>query len=225
FFSLRGASCPGRAMTLIAMDNCICERLGRQWEVASQPVHHGYCAVAGRLVIPIDTYLPAAFRSAALIRSCQPAPSAWKWSSTSRSIRSVTCSLALGIDGLVFGSSAGLVVTALKAASAASRGSPGRRGRLAMSSPLLLFALCGAIGQMAAVAEWRLFGLLAATERNREILRDGVAYRPERRTAMRAIAIRLPFAAAAGAPNHQVACRELRPEGPIGRHRSGSCLR
>src|SRR5262245_10109614 len=78
FFSLRGASCPGRAMALIAMDNCICERLGRQWEVASQPVRHGYCAVAGRLVIPIDAYLPAAFRSAALIRPCQPGPSSWK---------------------------------------------------------------------------------------------------------------------------------------------------
>ena len=62
-------------------------------------------------------YLPAALRSAALIRSCQPGPSSWKKSSTSRSIRNDTVSLAPGIDAdFLAGSSADLVVAALKAA-------------------------------------------------------------------------------------------------------------
>src|SRR6266700_1982389 len=95
-----------------------------------------------------------------------------------------------------------------------------------MSSPLLLsFALRGAIRQMAAVAERRLFGLLATAERHGAILRDGVADWPERRAAMRAVAIGLPLAAAAGAPNHQVARCELRAEWPIRRHRPRSCWR
>src|SRR2546428_9254701 len=95
-----------------------------------------------------------------------------------------------------------------------------------MSSPLLLpFALRGAIRQMAAVAERWLFGLLAAAERHGEIIRDGVAHWPGRRAAMRAVAIGLALAAAAGAPNHQVARCELRAEWPIGRHRPRSCRR
>src|SRR5215510_15300401 len=95
-----------------------------------------------------------------------------------------------------------------------------------MSSPLLLaFALCGAIGQMAAVAKRRLLGLLAAAERNGEVVRDRVAHWPERGAAMRAVAIGLTLAAAAGAPHHQVARCELGPEWPIGRHRPRSCCR
>src|SRR5256885_13936529 len=95
-----------------------------------------------------------------------------------------------------------------------------------MSSPLLLpFALRGAIRQMAAVAERWLFGLLATAERHGEIMRDSVAHWPERRAAMRAVAIGLPLAAAAGAPNHQVARCKLRPERPIGWHRPRSCWR
>src|SRR5262245_65303230 len=147
---------------------------------------------------------PAALRSAALIRSCQPGPSSWKKSSTSRSIRSVTCSLALGIAGFAFGSSAGLVVAALKAASAASRGSPGRRGRLVMASSLLLIALCGTENEMAAIAKRRLLGLLAAAERDGEGLRHRIAHRLERRAAMRAVAIGRALTAAASAPNHEL---------------------
>src|SRR3954451_4335658 len=93
-----------------------------------------------------------------------------------------------------------------------------------MSLPLLLaFALCTAIGQMAAVAEWRLFGLLAAAERDGEILGDSIAQWPQRCATMRAVAVRLPLAAAAGTPHHQVTGRKLCPERPIGRHcrRSG----
>src|SRR5262249_21311168 len=182
FFSLEGRLLSGRSMALNS-DTQLYLR-------TSRPTMGG-CSAASAAWLPRccrssgDTYLldyfPAAFLSAALIRSCQPRPSAWKWSNTSRSIRSVTCSLARGIAGLAFGSSAGLVVAALKAASAASRGSPGRRGRLVMSSPLLLaFALRGAIRQMAAVAERRLFGLLATAERHGEIVRDGVAQWPQR---------------------------------------------
>src|SRR5262249_46419878 len=106
--------------------NSICERLGRQWELPRS-------WLLRRVEWP--RHSPAALRSAALIRSCQPGPSSWKKSSTSRSMRSVTCSLALGIAGFAVGSSAGLVVAALKAASAASRGSLGRRGRLLMADP------------------------------------------------------------------------------------------
>src|SRR5215475_10116020 len=105
-------------------------------------------------------------------------------------MRSVTCSLALGIAGVAFGSSAGLVVTALKAASAASRGSPGRRGRLVMASPLLLVARRGTEREMAAIAKWRLPGLLATAQRNSQVLRHRIAHRPKRRAAMRAVAIR-----------------------------------
>src|SRR5205807_6916762 len=95
-----------------------------------------------------------------------------------------------------------------------------------MSSPLLLsLALRGAIRHMAAVAERRLFGLLAAAERHGEAIRYSVAHLPQRRAAMRAVAIGLPLAAAAGAPNHEVAGCEPRPEWPIGRHRRRSCWR
>src|SRR5262245_63264845 len=136
-------------------------------------------------------------------------------------MRSVTCSLTLGIVGFAFGRSAGLVVTALKAASAASRGSPGRRGRLVMASPLAssLLALSGTENEMAAVAKWRLLGLLAAAERDGEILRHGIEDRLERGAAMRAVAIGLALAAAAGTPHHEVARRQFSPEWPIGRHR------
>ena len=41
-------------------------------------------------------YFPAALRSAALMRSCQPGPPSWKCSSTSWSIRSDTSSLTPG---------------------------------------------------------------------------------------------------------------------------------
>ena len=41
-------------------------------------------------------YFPAALRRASLILSCQPGPPSWKYSSTSWSIRSVTCSLTPG---------------------------------------------------------------------------------------------------------------------------------
>src|SRR5438132_9022486 len=53
FFSLEGRLLSGRSMALTAIHNSICERLGRQWEVAPQLVRHGYHAVAGCLVIPV----------------------------------------------------------------------------------------------------------------------------------------------------------------------------
>ena len=40
------------------------------------------------------THLPAASLRAALVRSCQPGPSSWKYPSTSRSMRIVTVSFA-----------------------------------------------------------------------------------------------------------------------------------
>ena len=74
-------------------------------------------------------YFPAALRSAALMRSCQPGPFCWKKSSTSRSIRSVTVSFPPGkaAGAALDGPSTGLVVTALKAFSAAARASGSRR--------------------------------------------------------------------------------------------------
>src|SRR5215510_2269736 len=137
-------------------------------------------------------------------------------------MRSVTCSLAFGIAAFGFGRSAGLVVAALKAASAASRGSPGRRGRLVMASSLLLIALRGTENEVAAIAKRRLLGLLAAAERDGEGLRDRIAHRPKRRAAMRAVAVGLALAAPAGAPHDEVARRQLGPERPIGRHRRRS---
>src|SRR5437867_7074877 len=138
-------------------------------------------------------------------------------------MRSVTCSLTFGIAGFAFGSSAGLVVTALKAASAASRGSPGRRGRLVMASSLI--ALSGTETEMAAIAKWRLLGLLAAAQRDGQVLRHRIAHRLERGAAMGAVAVGLALAAAAGAPHHEVAGGQLGPERPIGRHRRRSCRR
>src|SRR5262245_2453340 len=70
-------------------------------------------------------HFPAALRSAALMRSCQPGPSSWKKSSTSRSMRSDTISFAPGTAGAFGGRSAGLVVAALNAFSAALRRSGG----------------------------------------------------------------------------------------------------
>ena len=62
------------------------------------------------------------------MRSCQPGPSSWKKSSTSRSMRNVTVSFAPGSAGGAFGGpSTGLVVIALKTFSAAVRVSGGRR--------------------------------------------------------------------------------------------------
>ncbi len=77
-----------------------------------------------------DFYFPAALRSAALMRSCQPGPSCWKKSSTSRSIRSVTVSFPPGnaAGAVLAGPSTGLAVTALKAFSAAARALGSRRG-------------------------------------------------------------------------------------------------
>src|SRR5688572_4325458 len=73
-------------------------------------------------------YFPAALRSAALIRSCQPGPSSWKKSSTSRSMRSDTVSFTPGTDGAFgIGSNGFGAVAFLNAASAASRVSFGRR--------------------------------------------------------------------------------------------------
>src|SRR5206468_7052054 len=140
-------------------------------------------------------------------------------------MRSVTCSLALGMAGVAFGSSAGLVVTALKAASAASRGSPGRRGRLVMASSLLLIARRGTESEMAAIAKWRLLGLLTAAQRDSQVLRHRIAHGLERGAAMGAVTIGLALTAAAGAPHHEVAGRQLGPERPIGWHRRRSGLR
>src|SRR5689334_16039980 len=59
------------------------------------------------------------------MRSCQPGPSAWNFSSTSWSRRSETTSLAPGLAAGALGAgSTGLVVAALKAASAACFGLP-----------------------------------------------------------------------------------------------------
>src|SRR6185437_15292908 len=91
-----------------------------------------------RLVGGSLAYFPAALRSAALMRSCQPGPSSWKKSSTSRSMRSDTISFTPGSDGAFAGCSAGLVVAALKAFSASERESP--VGRLAM--PLFITPVC-----------------------------------------------------------------------------------
>src|SRR5215831_11775695 len=78
---------------------------------------------------------------------------------------------------------------------------------------------------MAAVAEWWLLGFLAATQGDGQVLRHRIAQRLERGAAVGAVAIRLTLAAAAGAPHHKVASRQLGPERPIGRHRRRSCLR
>jgi hypothetical protein len=67
------------------------------------------------------------------MRSCQPGPSSWKNSSTSRSTRKVTISFVPGTTGGFGGgagaASTGFEVADLKAASAAWRGSLGRRVR------------------------------------------------------------------------------------------------
>src|SRR5215468_1840458 len=175
FFSLGDASLGGRSVALTAV--------AQLYLRTSRPTMGGRGAafwswLPHRMSWPHHS--PAALRSAALIRSCQPGPSPWKKSSTSRSMRSVTCSLAFGIAGFACGSSAGLVVAALKAASAASRGSLGRRGRLVMASSLLLIALRGAEDEMAAIAEWRLLGRLAAAQGDGQVLRHGIAHRPGR---------------------------------------------
>src|SRR5215510_14454836 len=88
----------------------------------------------------LPAHRPAALRRAALMRSCQPGPPSRKWSSTSRSMRSETCSLTPGNDGLVLtgcagplARSVGLVVAALNAASAAARGSLGLRAMFDVS--------------------------------------------------------------------------------------------
>jgi hypothetical protein len=64
------------------------------------------------------------------MRSCQPGPSAWKYSSTSWSIRSVTCSLIPGATFSFGGAAATFAVTFLNAASASVLASPNVRGRL-----------------------------------------------------------------------------------------------
>src|SRR5690606_35137261 len=71
---------------------------------------------------------PAALRSAALMRSCQPGPSSWKWDSTSRSSLSATVSLPVGTTCSLGGSGAALVVAALNRASALSIELMTRRG-------------------------------------------------------------------------------------------------
>src|SRR5262249_62405143 len=71
------------------------------------------------------------------------------------------------------------------------------------SCAVVPLCLCCAKRDVAAVAERRLPGLLAAAERPREILRHGVAQRPVLGAAMRAVAIGLALAAAAGAPDDQ----------------------
>src|SRR5258708_28555396 len=68
-------------------------------------------------------YLPAAFRSASLMRSFQPAPPSWKYSSTSWSMRSDTSSLTPGMAVAFGGASTTLVVVRLNAASASERAS------------------------------------------------------------------------------------------------------
>jgi hypothetical protein len=84
---------------------------------------------------------PEAFLSAALILSCQPGPSCWKCSSTSRSIRRETTSLPTGRDCFVGDDTgrAGSELVFLKAASAAVLGSLGRYlfgGLVIYTSPL-----------------------------------------------------------------------------------------
>src|SRR4029079_18991209 len=75
-------------------------------------------------------YLPAAFRSASLIRSCQPGPPSWKCSSTSWSMRNETNSFTPGSAVGFGGASTTLVVVRLNAASASVRASFRVRGRL-----------------------------------------------------------------------------------------------
>src|ERR1700759_3913286 len=80
-------------------------------------------------------YFPAALRSASLMRSCQPGPPAWKYSSTSWSIRKVTCSRTPGAATFFGGgASATLAVAFFNAASAAVRASFNVRGRLGVSA-------------------------------------------------------------------------------------------
>ena len=57
---------------------------------------------------------PAAARSAVLMRSCQPGPSAWKCSSTASSMRSVTLCRAPGMAGAFGASGAGGALATLK---------------------------------------------------------------------------------------------------------------
>jgi hypothetical protein len=75
-------------------------------------------------------YLPAAFLRASLMRSCQPGPPCWKYSSTSWSIRSETSSLTPGSAAVFGGVSGTFVVVRLNAASASLRASLRVRGRL-----------------------------------------------------------------------------------------------
>jgi hypothetical protein len=88
------------------------------------------CEQSRGLLAMTSCYFPATLRSAALMRSCQPGPSCWKKSSTSRSSRNVTVSFppGKGTVAVLAGPSTGLVVTALKAFSAAARASGSRRG-------------------------------------------------------------------------------------------------
>lgn len=69
-------------------------------------------------------------RKVSLIRSCQPGPSSWKWSSTALSILIETSSLMFGADGSRTGAAGFLI--GLKAASAADIGFVGRRGGFAI---------------------------------------------------------------------------------------------
>src|SRR4029078_11349461 len=70
--------------------------------------------------------------------------------------------------------------------------------------------------KMAAVTERRRLCLFTAAERDGECLRHGVTRRPMLGPAMRAVAIGLPRASPAGAPDDQFAGRKLRPVGSVG---------
>ena len=91
------------------------KRLPFIYRVGQRPCVSGF--LPGRATsLPGPLYFPAALRNAALMRSCQPGPSSWKKSRTSRSIRRDTISLTPGNDAGGFGGpSSGLVVAALKA--------------------------------------------------------------------------------------------------------------
>src|ERR1700742_5048749 len=65
-------------------------------DLDQKPGSQGRAFLRCQRAATLGGFLPAALRNASLMRSCQPGPPPWKYSRTSWSIRSVTCSLTPG---------------------------------------------------------------------------------------------------------------------------------